>query len=193
MNFGQAKDSIIDTVHRADKATDIGDAINEAISVLATKPWALDLTSATVTVTSPTDYEHSFDSATSPFTRFKRIKWMKPPGWTKYIQHRDPARIFVENCESLNTWYMEGTTVIFKVSSLITTVRVGYYQYHATLSAAADTDWMLVQLWPVVRAYVLAEIYRQIGDDAESQSYKAKWPLLWDLAHVDFGDANEVT
>lgn len=193
MNFGEAADNIVTTTKRADKLEDIQAAINEAVMVLSTRSFMFDAASATVTFVTPTSYTQSFTITESPFTRYKKMKWMKPLDWKKYILWRDPAKVFHDNCESLDVWYQEGNDINFKLSKLSTAVRVGYYQYHAVLVDNSDEDWMLDRIWPTVRAYVLAEIFRQIGDDAESQSYARKWPTLWDLNFADIGDGVEHT
>lgn len=187
MNFGAATQILVDTIHRPDKVVECQAAINNAIGTLATRPFTRDGASVTVALV-PTSYAQAFDYTVAPFVRYRKIKWMRPEGYRRYIQYRDPGRIFLDGHECLDLWYQEGTNIIFKLSSLQSNLFVGYYQYHPTLIANGDADWMLDLMWPAVRAYSLFELFGQIGDDQERARFEKDYLRLWDTFHTDLGD-----
>lgn len=190
MNFGAAAQALVDRIKRQDKLQDAKDAINNAIAVLCTRPFARDSTSATLTLAS-TQYNQSFDVTVSPFARFRKVKWLRPTGYTKYVKYRDPARIYVNGVQCTDVWFMEGVNLNFYLSKLQTTCPVGYYQYHVTLSAATDTDWMIDLMWPAVRAYALCELNAEIGNMDESVRYEKEYLRHWDIFYRDLGDGND--
>jgi len=190
MNFSTAWQQLIDQIHRPDKVADAKAAINEAIAVLSSRPFARDSASATLTLVS-TDYLQGIDVTTSPFTRFKKVKWLRPTGYKKMVTFRDPAKIFLNGHECLDVYYIEGTNLIFKLSALQSAAYCGYFQYHAPLVATSDTDWMLDMMWPCVSAYALKTLFGQIGDDQERARYDAEYLRLWDIAFRDLGDGTE--
>lgn len=187
MDFSEAVQLIVDRCKRPDKTEDIKAAINRAIGLFAVKNWAHDLVELTHTITS-TEYAQSFDITAAPFARFRKIKYIRPTGYRKYLSWRDPAHIFNDGKECVNTWYRAGNNIVFKLSRLQDTLEIGYYQYHATLIDDADTDWMLDQIWPALHDYVLGNIHGEIGNDQERARMENKGMLLLDAFHADIGD-----
>lgn len=190
MNFGEATQIIVSQSKRPDKILDVQAAINNAISILSVRPFARDMASTTIPL-DPNVNAQSFDYTVPPIVRYRKIKWMRPTGYRKYINYRDPARVFLDGHECLDVWYQEGTNIIFKLSALQSELRVAYYQYHVTLVNNADTDWMLDLMWPAVRAYSLFEIFGQIGDDQERARFEKDYLRLWDMFWTDLGDGND--
>lgn len=190
MNFGDAAAKIVDRVNRADKLQAAKDGINDAIATFATRPFVADLASATLTLVSST-YEQSFDTTVSPFARFRKVKWIRPSGYRKYVVYRDPAKIFQNGCETRDVYYVEGVNLIFKLSALQSTAAIAYYQYHTQLEDDIDEDWMLDKMWPAVRAYALSSVFGEIGDDAERARYEKEYLLKWSMFHADLGDGTE--
>lgn len=188
MDFGEAVDKVITRVKRPDKIDSAQDKINEAISLFVVRNWAADLVELTHALSAPTSYIHAIDITASPFERFRKIKYIRPTGYTKYLTWRDPAKIFQENCEEINVWYRGGNYVRSKISSLVSTFEIGYYQYHEILTENDDTDWMLDQIWPAINAYVLGELFGEIGEDTDARAYTARWPVLLNAFHNDIGD-----
>lgn len=189
MDFGEAVQLIVDRVKRPDKTEDIKAAINRAIGLFAVKNWAHDIVELTHTIVA-TDYAQSFDITAVPFERFRKIKYIRPTGFRKYLSWRDPSRIFQPNgAECLDVWYRSGNNIVFKLSKLQPTLEIAYYQYHLAMIADDDTDWMLDQVWPALHDYVTGNIHGEIGNDQERARYESKGMLLLDAFHADIGDS----
>ena len=190
MNFGDATQLIIDITHRPDKEAEIKSVINDGIALLASRPFASDTTSTSVTLDA-NSYIQSLDTSIAPFARFKKVKWIKPDGWKKYITYRDPNQMMINGCECLNVWYKEGVEIKFKTDVKLSSVIIGYYQFHQILRNANDRDWMLDQMWPAVKGYALATIFGGIGDDQERARFTAEYLKFWDIFYNDLGDSAE--
>lgn len=188
MNFGEAVDNLVRRIKRPDKVLDAQDAINRAIGLFATSTFYHDLVELTHTLPSPGEYIQAVDITAAPFARFRKIKYILPTGYRKYLTQMDPSRIWQNNCESINTWYRGGNYIRFKLSDLVNTAEIGYYQYHVVLEDDADEDWMLDQMWPAVQAYALAELFADIGNDADAASFNKRWPVLLNAYKDDIGD-----
>lgn len=187
MNFGEAVEVILRRLKRPDKIEDAQDSINRAISIFATANFYADLVETQVDLAGQ-EYLQSIAVNASPFSRFRKIKYLRPEGYYTYITWTDPSRIFTQGCEQLNTWYRAGNNLVFKLSALADTAQVGYYQYHEYLVADEDTDWMLDEMFPAVLAYTLSELFQDIGDDATADRYTRRWPVLLQTFKEDIGD-----
>lgn len=188
MNFAEAVDNIVTRIKRPDKVLDCGDAINRAINLFGTSTWAADLVELTHTLAAPTSYVQAIDITASPFARFRKVKYIRPTGYRKYLTFRDSSRIWDHNCESTDVWYRGGNYIRFKLSALQTTAEMGYYQYHIPLADDADTDWMLDQMWPAIQSYALQEMFADIGNMDESAKHEKRWPVLLAAYKEDIGD-----
>jgi hypothetical protein len=189
MNFLEAQDAIIQLVKRPDKRTDIKGHINRAIGLFAAGgTFFADLVELTHTIDG-TQYAQSFSVATTPFARFRKIKYIRPTGWKRYLNWRDPSTVFDTNgCESLNVWYRAGNNIVFKVSTLINTLEIGYYQYHTILVDDEDTDWMLDEMWPAVHDIAGSYAFGTIGNQDEKRSYFALGMDQYRVYQKDLGD-----
>lgn len=188
MNFGEAVDDIVSIVKRPDKVVDIRAAINRAIGLFATSTWAADLVELTHTLASPNSYIHQIAINTTPFERFRKIKYIRPSNYQKYLTFRDPSRVFSNGCEALDVWYRSGVYIYVKLYRLNSTLEMGYYQYHSVLLDDDDEDWMITEMWPAVQAYVLAEINDEIGNVEAAGRNARKWPVLLQAYKNDLGD-----
>lgn len=187
MNFGEAVEVILRRLKRPDKTEDAQDSINRAISIFATANFYADLAETQIDLAGQ-DYLQEVAINASPFSRFRKIKYLRPEGYYTYITWTDPSRIFTQGCEQLNTWYRSGNNLVFKLSSLADTAQVGYYQYHEYLVDDDDTDWMLDEMFPAVLSYALSELFQDIGDDATADRYTRRWPVLLQTFKEDIGD-----
>lgn len=187
MNFGEAVDNIATRLKRPDKILDVQDAINRAISVFTTATFFADLLELQVALVSTT-YTQSLDITANPFTRFRKIKYIRPTGYRRYITWMDPSRIWMNNCENVNVWYRAGNNIQFKLSALQSTAEIGYYKYPVVMDDDADTNWMLDQMFPAVQSYALCELFREIGNDADGDRYERRWQGLLATYKEDLGD-----
>lgn len=188
MNFGEAVDNIVRRIKRPDKLLDVQDAINRAIGLFATSTFYHDLVEFTATLSNPDQYVHQVAINTTPFVRFRKIKYLRPTGYRNYLAFRDPSRVWQQGCEAQDVWYRSGNYIYFKLSLLSTTLEVGYYQYHATLVEDDDEDWMLDEMWPAVQAYALAEVFEDLGNAEEASRFTKRWPILLNAYKEDIGD-----
>jgi hypothetical protein len=172
VDFGTARSVIGDTTKRPDKIAEIKNAINAAIEFYSnSSDWSNDLVETTVNINS-TLYAQSLTIASS-FTRFKKIKYIRPTGWQKYLTWWDPATIFDENQnEIVNTWYRSNSNIIFKLSTLASSLEIGYLQYHNYLVADSDTHWMLDIFPQMIMDKACERIFSLIGNDTESVLYR---------------------
>jgi hypothetical protein len=189
MNFLEAQNEIVALVKRPDKRDAIKGHINRAIAfVAAAGTWSHDLVELQHTIASD-DYSQSFAINESPFERFRKIKYIRPTGFRKYLTLRDSAAVFDANgCQAINVYYRAGNNIVFNLSSLQETLEIGYYQYHAPLVLDADVDWMLDEIWPVIHDIAISYTFQDIGNDADSNKY-----LQWGMTQLriflrDLGD-----
>lgn len=188
MLFGQAVENIYSRIKRPDKALECGDAINRAIGLFTTSTWFTDLVELTAPLESD-EYIQSLDISTTPYARFRKIKYIRPTNYRQFLSWMDPSRIWAHGCENVNVWYRAGNRIQFKLSTKNSTAELGYYQYPAVLEDDADENWMLDQIWPAVQAYALAEMFADIGQDQDAANYGRRWPILLQAYHRDIGDA----
>jgi len=188
MNFREAIDAVISVTKRPDKETDIKTNINEAISVAALRNFSRDLVEFTLPIVA-TDYSQRIDLTNETYwTRFSRIKYIRPTGYRKVLINRDPNTVWQNGIELVDCWYRSGTGIIIRLSNLQSTLEIGYYQYHATLVNNSDTDWMLDEMWPYIYNYAVAKTFGGIGDDQERARYYAEAMRLSDGYFTILGD-----
>ena len=174
MDFREAKVQVYSKIKRPDKESEAGDAINEAIAFAALRNFSADLVEVTHPITN-TEYAHRLD-LTNPtyFTRFRKIKYIRPTGYRKYLEFRDAAKVFQEGTECRDVWYRSGTGILISLSALQSTLEIGYYRYPATMTKNEDTHWMLDQMWLYVKDFAISRMYEAIGEPEESNRLYAK-------------------
>ena len=188
MQFSDAIQEVIQTVKRPDRRTDIKTRINRAIAFCVTSgTFAADLVELQLAIDS-TLYAQSFDVSDTPFARFRKFKYIRPTGYTKYLTWRDPSRVFDGGCESLDVWYRAGNNCVFKLSKLQSTLEIAYYQYHATLVADTDEDWMLDEMWPCIHDLAAAYFFQLVGNVEEYRRYHDSGITQYNVYLRDLGD-----
>jgi hypothetical protein len=163
MDFGTMVDKIAQRCLRPDKAEDIKDAINDAIEYCVVNgDFADDLVEGNTTVDS-TVYTQSIVISTT-FTRFRKVKYLRPNGYNKLLSPRDPARIFDDKGNTCrDVWYRAGDNLILNTSSLVSTIYYGYYQFPARMEDDTDEHWMLSNMYTAIFNIALADIWDDIG------------------------------
>jgi hypothetical protein len=189
MNFGEATDAIVSLIKRRDKEAAVKGHINRAISFyVAFGTFAHDMVELPTFAIDGTLYAQSFAINASPFTRFRKLKYIRPASYLDYLHWKDPATIFTGTCEQVDCWYRSGVNIVFKLSMLQPTVALGYYQYHAALVNPADTDWMLDEMWSAVHDMAASYAFGDIGNVDESKRYYAWGMDHYRIALRDIGD-----
>lgn len=173
MDFGTIATNVATRLIRPDKEDEIKDAINDAIEYCTVNgSFSADLVESSVAVDS-TVYSQSIVISTT-FTRFRKIKYLKPDGYNKLLGWRDPARVFDDKGNECNdVWYRAGDNIVINLSTLVDTVYYGYYQFPARLTLDADTHWMLDYMYSAIFNYACADIWESIGNAEEASRYRA--------------------
>lgn len=172
MNLGDMKDWVVRTVKRPEKRDDqIQDAINAAIEYAITRgDFVNDLAEVDVAISSSV-YSQSIVISTS-FTRFRKIKYLRPSTYKRYLNWRDPSRIFNQDgCEATDVWYRAGDNLVFNLSVLQSVMKVGYYQYPAFLTQDSDTQWTMDQMPSCIHDLACWRTFEQIGNESESSRF----------------------
>lgn len=174
MDFGTIADKIATRVIRPDKIDEIKDAINDAIEFCTVNgDFSGDLVEGTLAMETDV-YSQSIVISTS-FTRFRKIKYLKPLGYTKFLEWKDPSRMFdPEGNQCRDVWYRAGDNIVINTSALIETMLYGYYQFAERLDDDADTHWMLDYMYNAIFNLACADIWDSIGNAEEGTRYRKK-------------------
>jgi hypothetical protein len=178
MNFGTMATNIATRVIRPDKEDEIKEAINDAIEFCTVNgDFASDLVESTVAVNS-TVYSQSIVVSTT-FTRFRKIKYLKPLGYTKYLDWKDPSRMFdTAGNQCRDVWYRAGDNIVINTSALIETMLYGYYQFPERMDADEDTHWMMDYMYSAIFNLACSDIWDSIGNAEEGTRYRKKGELV---------------
>ena len=179
MNFGEMLATISSKTKRPDKLSDIRTAVNAAVAFFATANFPHDRVDFDFAISS-SDYVQSFDITASPFVRFKTIDYIKPAGYFKNLDWRDPKKVFQNGQECLDVWHRSGNNIVFKLSRLQSSLKIGYFQYHAVMTTDAATDWILDEMTTAVEDFARSRILEDIGETTESARYFARALLFWE-------------
>jgi hypothetical protein len=174
MDFGTMVDNIASRVGRPDKEDDIKEAINAAIEYCTVNgDFSADLIEGDVDVDS-TVYSQSIVISTT-FTRFRKIKYLKPYGYNRYLTWRDPSRIFDDrNQQCRDVWYRAGDNIVINTSVAISNVLYCYYQFPSLLTADEDTHWMMTYMYNAIFNLACADIWDNVGNTEEGNRFRAK-------------------
>lgn len=181
MTLDELVQQVLGVVGRPDKYTDAVIAVNAAVakfSVLGN--FACDLVEDNVapTYADSDTYVFTVDISAAPFTRFRKFKYIKPRGWTRYLTMVEPDRMFTADFkEKINTWYRAGSQIVGKAQARLTTLDFGYYQRPAYMTAAdAEDYWMMTDPLGIVAIThdAVGDIFEIIGDVTEANKYRSK-------------------
>lgn len=171
MDLGEMKDWIARDTKRPEKRDEqIQDAINAAIEFATTQgDFVTDLVEGSTAISSSV-YAQSLVIATA-FTRFRKIKYLRPVNYRRFLAWRDPSRIFDNECQATDVWYRAGGNIVFNLSSLQATMYFGYFQYPVFLTSDADTHWMLDQMRTCIHDLACWRVFEQIGNNEEANRF----------------------
>lgn len=170
---------VVSKVKRPDKLSDAKSAVNAAIAFFATANFARDRVTLELSIDA-TEFGGDFDITDSPFVRFKKIDYIRPTGYRKYLDWRDPKKVFNEGRECLDVWHQSGTEIVYRLSKLQSALRIGYFQYHAQLVEDEDEDWILDQMTQAVEDYARGRVLEDIGEMSEGDKYLKRAILFWE-------------
>lgn len=173
MDLGELRDWVARSIKRPELAEDIKDAINAAIEYASTQgDYAWDLVEGAEAI-SATDYAQSL-VISQKFPQFRKMKYLRPAGYNRYLIWKDPSRIFSQGVEAVNVWYRSGDNIIFKLSDLQSSLLYGYYSYPARLTDDDEFNNYTEQMPAAIHALACSYLYDQIGNEAESQRLERK-------------------
>jgi len=179
MTLGELQAWILSTIKRPEKAAEVVYAINAAIEKASTQgDYAWDLVEGSISLDA-TVYAQSI-AISSSFQRFRKLKYLRPSGYKKVLQWKDPSRIFDKGIETVDCWYRAGDNIIFKLCHLQSSARYAYYAYPTRLTAAGHTNNYTVQMPTVLHDLACARLYEDMGNEAEAGRLERR--ALRDLA-----------
>ena len=190
MNFAEAVDTVLSVIKRPDKTAEAGIAVNAVLSraVLKTE-FSRDLVETSIPLDS-TLYVQTIDLTTlvAPLVRFRKWKYLKLSGATRYLKFIDPENVFVPGSfAQTDGYYMIGSSLTIIPSSTASTLLVGYYQYAPILTGTA-THWFL-EICPYAIIYqAIGELLISMGDASNGKIYKSMGDDLYVIASNDFKD-----
>lgn len=156
---------VLRTIKRPEKAVEVVDAINAAIELASTQgDYAFDLVEGELTIDGSL-FAQNIVISTS-FTRFRKIKYLRPSGFNEYLKWRDPSRIFQQGKEMLNVWYRSGDNIVFKLSDLQTKMKYGFFQYPTRIASGSNN--YTTQMPSAIHDLACSRLYEDMGNEAEA-------------------------
>lgn len=179
MDFGTMASNIATRMIRPDKVDEVKDAINDAIEFCSVNgDFAADLIEGTVAMET-TVYSQSIVISTT-FTRFRKVKYLKPLGYTRFLEWKDPSRVFdPDGNQCRDIWYRAGDNIVVNTSALISSMLYGYYQFPARMDDDTDTHWMMDYMYSAVFNLALADMWENIGNAEEGVKCRQKGNLAF--------------
>jgi hypothetical protein len=175
MTLGELRSWVLRTIKRPDKLVDATDEINNAIEYITAKgDFASDLVEGQYALNG-TLYAQAI-TISANFSRFRKIKYLRPDGYFTYLHWKDSSRVFVEKApgvgqEQIDVWYRAGDQILLKLSKLQSVLHYGFYAYPARLTDIGETYWMLDQMAGTIHAFAVALLYEAMGNEAEAARY----------------------
>lgn len=168
MNFTQIVNEVIAITKRADKLSDIRRNVNSVLNqVCAAGDFARDHNELLVSLT-PGEYAGSILLSALP--RYRKINYILPTGYRRYLDPTDPRAVFTNCTQQQNAFYVSGDQINYNLSALVADAKVGYFQYPPTLTDASPDFWLLeVEPYCIIEG-AAARTFTDIGDDASARS-----------------------
>ena len=190
MNFAEAVDAVLSVIKRPDKTAEAGVIVNAVLSrsILKTE-FSKDLVETSIPLDSSL-YTQTIDlsALASPLVRFRKWKYVKMFGATRYLNYIDPQNVFVPGgWQQQDGYYMIGSSMTIIPSSSASSLLVGYYQYAPNLTGT-EAHWFL-DICPYAIVYqAIGELLITMGDAANGKIYKAMGDDMYKIAVNDFKD-----
>ncbi len=191
MTYDEIVAEVVRMTARPDKQASIQILVNSAISFCVKEGnFNRDVDELEITVT-PTDYLHSLDLADLP--RFRKVQYIRPSNRMSYIEHLEPDKIFVNNRQLCDVFYIVGDSIKINSKALTPSFLVGYYRYPPTLGGLVQDFW-LIEVSPYMIIYKAAsDLYSEVGNSAEASKLLGLFTVSFtsamrDLKHgVNYG------
>lgn len=185
MNFTQTVAEVMSIVKRPDKLVDIRREVNSAINHFCTDThFVRDLAEVNIAIDAA---EYTQAVALSGLTRFRKEWYVKLGGTKKRLTAADPAMLWDEGCDLRNKYYIVGDSMNLYLSTLVSSVDIGYYKYPPVLTDASPDFWMLDLSPYMVIDRAASKIFTSIGDTQSAQRHEAFAVAAYQSARRDYG------
>ena len=190
MDFNEVVSEILIITARPDRQSEIESRVNASLSRCILKAnFAQDLVESTITI-DPDLYGATIDFSTD-VTRFRKFKYVKPYGVTRYLKAIGSDHIFQPGgTMQRDRYYIAGLNMTYTLFELAPSLEIGYYQYAPTLDSVTNTThWFLdMAPWAIIDL-ASAAIFRSIGDDTSAAQYEKSGTEFYLAARRDFEDS----
>lgn len=196
MTLGELHAWVLRTVKRPELSQQAMDAINSAEEfVTAHGDFNWDLVEGSFAISSAV-LAQSFVIATN-FTRFRKVKYLKPQGFKKPLDWVDPSKTFERRGDATqvmknNCWYRAGANIVFSCSVAQSTMLYGYYQYPRRYTLAADAaieDYLMSQCPTVLHDLAVSRVFDENGNEAEAARIERRALRLLSIHKADKQDS----
>lgn len=185
MTFDEVVAEVVSITKRPDKINDARRHVNSMLSQASLGAnFARDHDELLIVISSS---EYAGNIQLTEFPRFRKIDYMLPTGYRKPLTFREPKDIF-ENCvEQVNSFYISGSQINYKLGTLTTGIKCGYFRYPPLLTTgAAESAYWLLEVAPyMIIDGAAAKLFRNIGDETSARQHEADWRLAYDSARID--------
>lgn len=179
MNFNQVVQAVLDITKRPDKQVETERAVNAALSFFCLKEkFQQDLIETSISI-SPTLYGDTI--SISALANFRHFKYIKTPGSLSYLNRLGSDKIFTPSgIMQSNCYYVAGSNLTYILSTLATSLEVGYYVYPSLLSGT-QTHWLIDMTPQAVIDQAASKIFQIIGDDNSMKLHKVMATEAYDV------------
>lgn len=184
MQFSAVVTEVARLTKRPDLVDDIKREVNSSINFCCIEGnFARDIVEDLI-ATVPDSYVQSFPLTS--FERFRKLLYVRPVDSKCYINPMSADTIFSGGKESLNVYYIAGSTVKMKLKNLSNGILMGWYQYPPELTILAGDFWLLDVSPYMIIDRTAAAIFTQVGNTTESQKHEAKFAVAFESARRDY-------
>lgn len=168
MNFTDVVNGVLDAVKRPDKILEIKRNVNQALSTIClANNFARDLQEELIVI-DPAAYAQSIPLAR--FVRFRKFEYMRPSNRKCYVHPVAATKIFAKGRELLDTYYVAGDQVNFKLAVPAPELLAGWFAHPPILTEAAGTFWLLEVCPYLIIDKAAAMTFKTIGDDTSARA-----------------------
>lgn len=167
MNFTEVVAEVLGTVKRPDKIQIIRRSVNQALTfACSANTYARDLQERSVAIDS-TAYAQNLPLL--EFIRFRKFAYIRPDNRKCYVHPMEADKIFTKGRELLDTYYVAGDQVNFKLARTAPNLLVGWFAYPPILTDVSPNFWLLEACPWMIIDKASSLVFKDIGDDASAK------------------------
>lgn len=184
MNFTEVVVEVSRLTKRPDLLLDIRREVNAAVNFCCIEGnFARDFDENSFAVSS-TLYAQSLPL--SSFLRWRKFAYVRPSNRKKYIDPLGADKIFANNTEQSDAYYIAGDNVQFKLCALSSALLIGWFKFPPTLTDALPTFWLLDISPYMIINKAAASIFSQVGNTTETSKHEALFAVAFTSAVRDY-------